>query len=344
MTDGPVLAPLFERAARDPATLLIMLGAGHVVSRCVHAAVEFNLGDALGAGPLTAVELSERIGLDVSILIRLGTILRGVGLLNESSEEVFSLGPMGSVLQSDGPYAARSLLRLYGGAQFDAYTCFIGGLKNKLPAWDMRFGEPAFSWLARNPEQSELFSEAMRFAGRPQVAELLRLYDFSGYTSIVDVGGGAGDLARALLDVTKNLVVTLADLSGALEAAQEGGDEQGRLRFHAVDFFSDQLPVGEAYVLKHVLHDWSDNDAVVLLKNVKRAGPLSAKMLVCERLLPDDGAPCIEHILDVHMLAMSGGQERTAAHYGELLRRSGWRTNRVFPSPWISVIEAVVED
>jgi hypothetical protein len=171
-------------------------------------------------------------------------------------------------------------------------------------------------------------------------------YDFSAFGTIVDVGGGLGHLARAILDRYPSLEGICFDLPHVVADANASGNAQRRLQFHGGDFFNDALPSADAYVIKQVLHDWDDADAVRVLTSIRRAAPATARLLVLEQIAPepeDVSGPHPAILLDVLMLAATGGRERTASEYAALLTQSGFRVEKVIPTPTLcSIVEAIV--
>ena len=174
-----------------------------------------------------------------------------------------------------------------------------------------------------------------------QVAGVLAAYDFSGFGLIGDIGGGRGHLLRAVLDAAPDANGVLFDLPHVI--AEAAGMASERLTLQAGDFFKDALPVCDAYLLMEVIHDWGDEEAVAILRAIRRAAPPHATLLLIEQIVPDDPGPDWSKMLDIHMLALLGGRQRTRREYEALLDRAGFSLRReIDTGAGISILEAAV--
>jgi O-methyltransferase domain len=174
---------------------------------------------------------------------------------------------------------------------------------------------------------------------RGDVAAILEAYDFSRFRSIADVGGGRGHLLEAILERNPNARGVLFDLPHVIEEAR--GSVTARMSLHAGDFFRDALPSCDAYVLMDVIHDWDDERSARILSGIRAAAPPDATLLLLETIVPDEPGPHWGKTLDVLMLAVTGGLQRTADQFGELLRGSGFHMERVIKTAtWMSIVEA----
>ncbi len=184
-----------------------------------------------------------------------------------------------------------------------------------------------------------MFNAAMGAKAQGAVAAILASYDFSGFGRIGDIGGGNGHLLRAILDTEPGAEGILFDLPHVIEEAASVAS--GRLGLQAGDFFRDPLPGCDAYLLMEIIHDWGDEDSFSILRAVRRAAPPRAKLLVIETIVPDDPGPDWSKMLDIHMLALLGGRQRTWQEYEALLARSGFVFEReIDTGAGISILEA----
>ena len=311
----------------DDRLLIRQLGIGHRVARCLQVIAELGVADRLGEQPQSAESLSAAVGAHPQALARVLRLLAAYGVFEEIGA-YFRHTAASRLLRTDHPQSQRPLLRMAGTAfSWEAY----GQLEHSI-----RTGEAAaahiapggvFERFATHPEEGRLFDEAMAAKSRDQVASVLDAYDFSGFKSIADIGGGRGHLLQAVLAANPEARGVLFDLPEVIEPIASLASE--RLALCTGSFFTDPLPACDAYLLMTVIHDWADTEAAAILAAVRRAAPPQAKVLILEMLMP--GAPGIHpaKILDIEMLVMTGGRERTLAEYERLLDAASMRLIRV---------------
>jgi hypothetical protein len=211
-------------------------------------------------------------------------------------------------------------------------------LRTGLPAAD-HVSDGFWQYLAGNPPEGQLFEEAMAAKARGQVAGVLAAYDFPAVGLIGDIGGGYGHLVQAILEARPGARGVLFDLPHVIEQAT--GLASDRLRLQAGDFFQDPLPVCDTYLLMEVIHDWGDDEAARILQAIRQAAPAHARLLVIESLIPDDPGPSWAKVLDVLMLTVLTGRQRTEHEYEELLGAAGFQLERVIPTfANVSILEA----
>ena len=227
----------------------------------------------------------------------------------------------------------RAFVRLMGvPAVWSAYGLLTDTVRTGKTAADLGF-------FAQDPDAAAVFNAAMTAKARNHVVGILNAYDFSGFGSIGDIGGGRGHLVRAILAAVPTARGVLFDLPTVIDEAQRlGGD---RLTFEAGDFFKDALPVCDVYLMMEVLHDWGDDEALAILRSIRRAAPPDAKLLIIEQMMRDGPGPDWAKTIDIHMLAVNGGQQRTYHEYAMLLDKAGFRLRRQIDSPaGIAILES----
>jgi hypothetical protein len=216
---------------------------------------------------------------------------------------------------------------------------FAHALRTGRPAAEVTAPAGAFPYLAEHPEEARIFGEAMTGKAHAQVAGVVAAYDFSPFGVIGDIGGGRGHLLRAILERAPGARGVLFDQPHVIAEVAELASE--RLALVPGDFFTDALPVCDAYVLMEVIHDWADAEATAILRAVRAAAPPHATLLLVEDLIPEGPGPHWARMLDVLMLAVTGGLQRTAREYQSLLASCGFRMERVIDTPMgISIMEA----
>jgi hypothetical protein len=310
---------------------------GHIAARCLHVVAELNVADAIGDGATNTDAIAAQTGANADALGRMLRLLAAHGLF-ASAPGGWVHTPASRLLRTDHPQSLRSYVRMNGmPAMWDGFT----GLEH--PATT---GKPARDWaglvayFADHPEQSSLFNAAMLDKTRNSIPQVVAAYDFARFATIVDVGGGRGHLLEAILAVAPRATGFLFDLPHVI--ADAASAEAPRLKLVAGDFFSDPLPSADAYVLMEVLHDWASDDVAKILAAVRRAAPKTARVLIIETLVSESPEPSFDKTLDIIMLAVTGGRERTRSEYAQLLAAAGWQLTRVFGTTTrFSIVEAV---
>lgn len=328
-----------------PHAQLIQMATAHWVSRILYVAAALGLADRLAAGPKTAEELAGLTQTHAPSLYRLMRALGFLGVLAEDPARRFSLTPLGEALKSGAPGAARpTILTLASNWMSQTFDHLLYSVQTGKPGFDKAMGMPVFDFLAKNPELASLFSETMVGFHGQEPAAVASAYDFSGLGTIVDVGGATGNLLAAVLAKTPGARGILFDLPHVVRDASALLQARGladRVAIDAGSFFERVPAGGDAYLLSHIIHDWSEEQCLAILGHCRRAMKPDGRLLVIEMVLPPGNEPHPGKMLDIMMLVGPGGQERTAAEYGTLLGKAGFRLTRVVPTPSAaSVVEA----
>jgi hypothetical protein len=317
-----------------PAALLRMM-TGYWISKSLSVAAELGLADMLRAGPRTTDELAVACGADPASLYRLLRALASVGVFTETHERCFGLTPMADMLRSDVPGSMRSLARMYGSEQYRAWDDLLGTVRSGEPAFDRLFGASYFEFLANTPQADAVFNDAMT-GWTTQVADtVVATYDFSGVRTLVDVGGGHGLLLTSILRAHPDMRGVLLDLPHVIAGAQpllEAAGLNGRCQTLGQDFFAAVPEGADAYVLAQILHDWDDERCHSILVNCRRAMHADGKILVVEQVLAPANEPSFGKWLDLHMLVLVTGRERTESEYAALFEKAGLTLTRVLPT------------
>ena len=319
-----------------PYARVIQMAIAIWVSRAIYAAARLGLADLLADGSKSADALAQASGTHAPSLYRLLRALASRGLFTEVTPRHFALTPLGAALKSGAPGAARAaVLTLAGDWQWRAWGDVIYSLETGKPAMDKAWDMPLFEYLERHPDDSANFGEAMVAMHGAEAQAVLAVYDFSTAKSVVDLGGGTGTLLTAILLAHPKLRGLLFDRADTIPAAQTRISALGlstRCETVAGDFFRAAPSGHDIYLLSHVLHDWNDEQAITILKNCRRAIAPTGRLLIVEIVLPPGDAPHHGKLLDLLMLTVPGGLERTAEEFADLLESAGFRLARVIPT------------
>lgn len=330
-----------EPDARAQLRQLIM---GFRATQLVHVAARLCLADHL-RDPLSVEILARRVGIDERIAFRLLRALGTLDLFAQTDDGRFFVKPLGRLLLKDSKGSLRDLALLYGADWLWAtYGALHYSVKSGRPAFDRVHGQNYYSYLSENPVAAEQFNAAMTGFSGLEVAAILEAYNFSDMAVVVDIGGGQGRLLGELLEAHPRVRGVILDLEPAITVAQHGFARAGlaaRVDCVVGNFFDEVPPGGDAYILKSVIHNWNDTDALMILKNCSRAMSPGSRLLIVERLVPAGNAPSESKLFDINMMVVVGGQERNLEEYGTLLKKADLELNRVIETnTHLTIIEA----
>ncbi|MEU1287198.1 methyltransferase [Kitasatospora sp. NPDC005856] len=315
---------------------------GYIVSQAIFAVSELKVVESLGEEAVPVEELAPRVGADPDALHRFLRVLTAEGLFVEEPARTFAVTPLGALLHRDAPGSLHHLASLMAGEAYQTWTAATHALRTGLPAFETVFGKPMFDWLGDHPEAHATFNESQAGLVTLRLLPLLDR-DWSGVGTVVDVGGGNGRLLGTLLARHRQLRGVLFDLPQVAEEARHGlGDDDVRERCQVVggDFFATVPSGGDVYVLAQILHDWADDRAVEILRRCHQAMGAGARLLILEQVIPDDSRPHPAKLLDLHMLVLLGGRERSETSWRRLLTESGFELVGIDRSARSSLIEA----
>jgi SAM-dependent methyltransferase len=326
--------------------MTVLLG-GFAASQMLYVAARLRLADHLAHGPLTLAELAAQSGAREEPLGRVVRALAAFGVFSVRGSEVANT-PLSDCLRAGATDSLRDLALLYGEEHYHAMAELLEAVKRGGSAFEHAYRKPHFSYLAANPEAAQAYYETSSAGLSRTAVRLAAEYDFSRATRVVDVGGGSGQLARAVLLAHPRLTGVVVDTAGKAARARsrihaDGLDE--RCEVETGDIFS-AVPQGDLYLLGHVLHGLDDEHAACVLRACERSAATGARVLVIERLIPDAGAPPADAqfaaISDIVGLAVSGGRERSVEEVDALLEHDGLERKRLITlSSGESVVEAV---
>ena len=308
---------------------------GYWISQAIHAAAKFRIADELRDGPKSIDEIAAATSTHPASLYRLLRALASCGIFAEAEPRHFSLTPLAEPLRSDVPGSKLALALMLGDEQFQAWAQIDYSIKTGEIAFDKVFGKPIFDYLSENPQKAEIFDAAMvGIHGRE--SDLIRdAYDFSDIGVLADIGGGNGSQLCGILNAHAGMKGILFDLPHVIERAKtpiEGAGLADRCALVSGNFF-EAVPEGaHAYLMRHIIHDWDDGKAITILRNCHRAMPDDGRLLVVESVIPPGNAPFGGKFLDLVMMLIPGGKERTEEEYTTLFGEAGFSLSRVIPT------------
>lgn len=328
-----------------PHSQLDRMITGYWLSQAIYAAAKFGIADLLAAGPRTADDLAGETSTNADALYRLLRALASAGIFIEGPPRTFALTPLAEPLQADVPGSKRALALMAGDEQFAAWTEVVYSIQTGKKAFDKVFGKPVFDYLGEHHEKAKIFDAAMVGIHGRESGAVRAAYDFSSIKTIVDIGGGNGSQLIALLQANPHMRGILFDLPHVVERAKEpiaAAGLAGRCEVVAGSFF-EAVPAGaDAYFMRHIIHDWEDEKSLTILRNCHKAMPTDGRLLLVESVIPPGNDPFAGKFLDLVMLMIPGGKERTADEYRTLLADAGFELSRIVPTDSeVSVVEGV---
>ena len=334
-------------ASQVSALRLFDLIQSHRVTAVIYVAARLGIAELLRDGPRPLGELAKATGADERSLGRLLTALSTIGLCKGTGEDSYALTEMGAGLDGEAEQSFKSWAVFEAEMLSTRWSGLLESVMTGKTAAELQGLANSFELMGRTPDNVYKFNAAMTELTRLVTPDILRSYDFSGISHLMDVGGGSGELLGAIAQQNRKLRGTVFDLPRCAEAASTHLRQIGisdRVEFVAGDFFKSVPAIADAIILKSVIHDWNDARSISILKNCREALPGNGKLLLAERLMPEAPTATEEdkaHALsDLNMLRGPGGLERTKGQYRELLNQSGFALAAIHPAGRFNLIEA----
>jgi SAM-dependent methyltransferase len=320
-----------------PAQAVLQVIAGFWLSRCVYIAAKLGLADLVQESPKTPAELAVLTGTHAPALYRVLRALASSGRLHENDDGRWGSTPLSAGLLTGVPGSLRALATTeLGEEHYPAWGNLLFSVRTGELAFDNVFGMPNWQYWAGHDEHAQVFNRAMSEMTAVIEPAVLAICDFSPFTTIVDIGGGRGTLMSSILRAYPAARGIVLDLPHVIEQGRQLIAEQhveDRCELIPGDFFKEVPRGGDAYILKWVLHDWDDERSIAILKNCHRAMVPDGRLFVVEAPLPRRNEPSLHKLMDVNMLVMTGGRERTEAEYRTLFDAAGFALTRVTVTP-----------
>jgi hypothetical protein len=324
---------------------------GRWKSQILYTGVKLGIFESVGAVPKRASDIAKELDLDPSLSYRLLRALVTIGFLSEKDGQNFSITPMGELVRKDHPQTLRGVVLLEEGPEHYAIWKHLPDMvrDGRQDGFIREFGQRIFDYIPQNPEYREVFNYAMSSYSATHtkmVLEALKGYDFTSINSLCDVGGGHGHLICNILKEHPKLQGTVLELESTIKNKELLWAEKmglaDRCKYLGGDMFRE-VPRSDAYIMKMILHDWSDDECVKILSNIHKAAPAGGRVLVVEHVVPGPEVPHFSKLFDIHMMCALTGRERTEKEYADLMKKAGLQYVQTHypPSRTIGIIEGV---
>jgi hypothetical protein len=315
-----------------PPAQLMKFIVGKWISKPIYVAAELGIADKLAEGPKSIEDLAQASHSHAPSLYRMMRALASVGIFSETEDNRFELTPMAEYLKTG---AMRSIAIMFNADWSDkAWAYFLDSVKTGDTAFEKAHGMPVSDWLEKNPQAAEIFNEANAIKAAGSHRAIIDAFDFSGISTLTDVGGGVGALMAEILITNPSIHGIIADLPHVIQSTQKMIRARGienRCRAVECDFFKNIPSGSDAYLMSNILHDWPDEKCRIILR-----------LLVMEMLIPPGNEPSVAKLLDLEMLVTTGGRERTEAEFKNLFESSGFRMSRIIPTKNnVAIIEGI---
>jgi len=330
-----------------PAARILQLATASWMSAAVSAVANLGVADALADGPRSSDAIAADVGAHPPTLYRLLRACVDFDLFVESGNRVFELTAVGQALRTDSPISMRSFARWVGEpADRHTWSDLSASIRTGRPAFDLAHGHTIWDHLANNEYTATIFNDAMTSASNQMIAPAVAAYDFSQFRTVVDVGGGHGALLSEVLvanPTVRGILYDQPDVTAGAEKTFQHAGVSERVDIRSGSFFDSVPEGGDAYLLSNVIHDWDDDASTRILDNVRAVLPPEGRLLLVEVLMPEPGyhSPTVK-LMDLNMLVLCGGKQRTEAEFGSLFDGAGLTLTDVVPGGFCSIVEGIV--
>lgn len=318
--------------ADQPRQKLLGMLTSYWTAQSIHVAARLKLADLLKDGPKSAAELAQATKTHPHSLHRLLRALASNEIFAEDADGKFRLTPMAECLL-ERPGSQWAVAMMMGEEHYRSWGDLLYSIQTGKPAFDHTYGKPIFDYLSEHAESARIFDAAMSGFHGPETQGMIDAYDYTGINTLVDIGGGNGTVLKAVLTKYPAMHGILYDLPGVIERAKKNLADLGpRCQAIPGSFFESAPPGGDAYQMRHIIHDWTDAQCHTILGHIRKVIPKQGRLLVIEMVIKPGNAAQMAKWLDLNMLVLPGGQERTEAEYRELFAKAGFRLERIVPT------------
>lgn len=343
--DTAVVSTTTDQQAQQQAfQQVLQVATGYIASTALQVALQLQIADHIASGSTSARDLAAACGANEDALYRVLRTLAMMGIFEETSPRTFALTPSAAALRQVPGSLYDMALWLCDPFHFRVYADAMHSVTTGVPAVEKTYGMPVFEYFAKSPELSAIFNNAMTSFSGMVVPAALEAYDFSDIRVLVDVAGGHGGVLTGVLAKHPQMRGVLCDLPHVIDGAGPRIASLGlahRCQAVACDMFATIPEGGDAYIMKHIIHDWDDERAGVILRNIRRVLPKDGRVLLLESVVAPGNEPDFSKVIDLEMLLLPGGRERTADEFRALFAANGFELTRIVAtqSP-LSIIEA----
>jgi len=315
--------------------IVMQLATGYMASISIHIVAKLGIADLLKNGARSTADLAAATQTNEDRLYRMLRALAATGIFTEVAPRRFALTPAADCLRSDVEGSLRPMAIWIGDPlHFRVYAEMMHSIKTGSTTFDHVMGKPVFDYFPTDPSKSEVFNHAMTCFSEMVTPAVLEAYDFSGIGTLMDVAGGHGMLLRSILNKYPEMRGVVVDLEHVIQGAKKMPENNAlahRCEFLCGDFFADVPAKADAIIMKHIIHDWDDPEAITILKNCRKAldGKQNAKVILVETVIEPGDTPQLGKFIDLEMLAFTGGRERTEEEFHKLFTAAGLRLNRI---------------
>jgi len=322
---------------------MMQMMTGGMASQSIAVAAELGIADHLSKGAQTAEQLASATQVKSDKLFRLLRFLASLGIFQQHADSTWSSTPLADTLRSDRPGSMRAGARMMG-RMSSVTPHMLENVRSGRCAYNLAFGKPIFEDLAQKPEDAAVFDAAMNSFHGPETDAVLNAYSYEGVSVLADIGGGLGGVMSATLQRYPAMRGILYDQAHVIERAEQSMKSTGvseRCTFSSGNFFASVPSGADAYSVRHIIHDWTDELCIKILGNVRKVIPQSGRLLIIEAVVPEGNDPSPSKLFDMFMMIFPDGLERTEAQFRSILEASGFRLESITPtqSP-VSVIDA----
>lgn len=330
----------------SPVEMMFQMMSGFWVSRGLYVAAKLGIADFLKDGEKSIEELAKATETNSNALFRVLRMLATVGVFEQTGEDRFAQTPLSETLLSDSPFSLRAgVIAEMGEVHYDSWGNIMHSVKTGEIAFDHKFGMNVWQYFETDPEKAQNFNQWMVNSSAAVSQPIVEAYNFAKHQKIVDVGGGLGSMISAILQANPEVSGVLFDAPSVIEKAEDYLNKTGvaeRCETIGGDFFEAVPTGGDLYYMRWIIHDWDDDLSIKILKNIRQVIPENGRLLLLEAVVPDDNQPHFSKFMDLIMMTMTGGCERTAKQYTELLEKAGFKVKNVIPTnSFMSIVEAV---
>lgn len=318
---------------------------GAWISQLVYVTAKLKLADLIAEEPKTVEEIAGLTDTQPDMMSRFLRAAASVGVFAENGEHQFESTPLSETLRSDVPNSQWALAIMMGEEHYRCWGELLYSLETGKKSFDKLYGQPIFDYLGEHPEAAKIFDGAMTSVHGRESLPMAKSYDFSQFDSMVDIGGGNGSLLATILGEHDSVNGAIYDLPAVIHRTRESlatSPVADRIELLSGNFFESAPEGFNCYLMRHIIHDWTDEECGVILQNCHAAMPDDAKLLIAESVIPPGNEPFFGKLLDLTMMLIPGGKERTEEEYRTLLAENGFKLTQVVPTDTeVSFVEAV---